>query len=214
MSSFGLRDVPLERIEDECLGLKDYGDALSDFIARCETPLTIALQGDWGSGKTSLMNLIQAELGKKPEVVQTIWFNTWQYSMFGMADELSLSLISAFLEALNAKETTIKMVKGLRAFVRIAKGTLPSLVGKVAGGVGEKATESIFDLLSEKTLDAAGELAKLKNEIERTAGEITGGDNKKRIVFFIDDLDRLLRRERLNCSRFSNFSWTSRDAFS
>jgi uridine kinase len=27
-----------------------------------ETPMTIGLQGDWGSGKTSLMNLISARL--------------------------------------------------------------------------------------------------------------------------------------------------------
>ncbi len=193
MSSFGLRDIPLERIEDESLGLKDYSEALSAFISKCETPLTIALQGDWGSGKTSLMNLIKAQLsGEDCSVVKTVWFNTWQYSMFGMADELSLSLISAFLEALNADEATKKTVKGLRMFLRVAKGTLPSVVGKVAGDMGEKATESFLDFLSEKTLDAAGELTKLKSEIEKTADKIIGGDNGKRIVFFIDDLDRLL----------------------
>jgi uridine kinase len=43
--------------------------------------MTIAIQGDWGSGKTSMMNMIQEQLDDR--VVST-WFNTWQYSQFNM----------------------------------------------------------------------------------------------------------------------------------
>jgi hypothetical protein len=47
------------------------------FVAACDTPLTIGIQGDWGSGKTSLMNLIRAGLG---EGLATVWINTWKYA--------------------------------------------------------------------------------------------------------------------------------------
>jgi predicted KAP-like P-loop ATPase len=57
---FGLKDIPLESFNDDALEIGDYAKSLSDFIQQCETPLTIALQGDWGSGKTSLMNLIKS----------------------------------------------------------------------------------------------------------------------------------------------------------
>ncbi len=35
---------------------------IAEFIKECATPMTIAIQGDWGSGKTSLINLLDAEL--------------------------------------------------------------------------------------------------------------------------------------------------------
>jgi tRNA A37 threonylcarbamoyladenosine biosynthesis protein TsaE len=70
--TLGLRDIPLEKDEDEALGFCHYAEALSEFILECETPLTIALQGDWGSGKTSLMNLIVENLEKKPLKPKTV----------------------------------------------------------------------------------------------------------------------------------------------
>ena len=32
-----------------------YKKGLCDFIVKCDTPMTVAIQGDWGSGKTSMM---------------------------------------------------------------------------------------------------------------------------------------------------------------
>ena len=37
-----------------------YVKGISKFIKECATPMTIAIQGDWGTGKTSLINLIDA----------------------------------------------------------------------------------------------------------------------------------------------------------
>ena len=39
-----------------------YVKGTADFIKTCATPMTIAIQGKWGAGKTSLINLIKAEL--------------------------------------------------------------------------------------------------------------------------------------------------------
>lgn len=49
---------------------KDWGD----FTLDCETPLTIAVQGAWGSGKTSMMNMLRKYLEETGRV-ETIWFN-------------------------------------------------------------------------------------------------------------------------------------------
>ena len=71
-----------------------YKQGLIQFIKTCKTPITIAIQGDWGSGKTSLMSMIDKELEKDPNI-QRIWFNTWQYSQFNKSDDLAISLLSA-----------------------------------------------------------------------------------------------------------------------
>jgi len=61
MANLGLRDIPLENFNDESLGLDKYIEALSDFILKCETPLTIALQGDCGFRKNKLYEFNSTE---------------------------------------------------------------------------------------------------------------------------------------------------------
>ena len=53
--------------------------------------MTIAVQGDWGSGKTSFMNLVNAELNKS---VISVWFNTWKFSQFNMEDNLAIIFLT------------------------------------------------------------------------------------------------------------------------
>ena len=51
----------LPAYEDE-FDIKHYINGLANFIKSCETPLTIAIQGEWGSGKTSIMNMVREQL--------------------------------------------------------------------------------------------------------------------------------------------------------
>ena len=50
-----LIDLPIESSKSDTLDVKVFVKALTDFIAYAETPMTIAIQGEWGSGKTSFM---------------------------------------------------------------------------------------------------------------------------------------------------------------
>ncbi len=137
MKNLGLKDIPVENIGDEALGLSDYASSLSEFIQKCETPLTIALQGDWGSGKTSLMNLIKDDLMTNKKVYP-IWVNTWQYSQFGLQDELAISLLSHFLDKLTAGETGKKILSTLRSGLKnMVKKYAPSAVDGVLGDLGK-----------------------------------------------------------------------------
>ena len=54
-------DQPAKAGEDQ-LHMNAYADALTEFIRDAQSPLTIALQGEWGSGKTSLMNALRQKL--------------------------------------------------------------------------------------------------------------------------------------------------------
>ncbi len=50
-------DVPRRHDQNDLFGINVYQDALIDFVKHTDTPITIALQGEWGSGKTLLMIL-------------------------------------------------------------------------------------------------------------------------------------------------------------
>lgn len=55
-----ITDIPLLASDSNSdkLKIQNYIEALSTFISNSETPMTIAVQGEWGCGKTSLMNAI------------------------------------------------------------------------------------------------------------------------------------------------------------
>ena len=52
-------DVPRKYTEEDLFGINKYQEALTKFVKLTNTPITIALQGEWGSGKTSLMNQLR-----------------------------------------------------------------------------------------------------------------------------------------------------------
>jgi hypothetical protein len=69
---------------DDKLGFGPYVLTLQDIIRnpKLETPLTIGIFGNWGSGKTSLMRLVEGGLNqvKDDRRIFPIWFNAWLYS--------------------------------------------------------------------------------------------------------------------------------------
>ena len=54
----GIVDEPLAREGKDLLKIKRYSNALIKFIKKSQTPITVGIQGEWGSGKTSLLNTI------------------------------------------------------------------------------------------------------------------------------------------------------------
>ena len=54
MTSSSITDKPIESRESDRLRSERYAQALSDFIAYSDTPMTVGLQGEWGTGKTSI----------------------------------------------------------------------------------------------------------------------------------------------------------------
>ncbi len=57
MKKMGYPDKPVASITEDLFNVEVYVNALCSFIRSCETPMTISIQGDWGSGKTSMMQM-------------------------------------------------------------------------------------------------------------------------------------------------------------
>lgn len=74
-----LNDEPVHDIGGEdVLGTFRAARELARLIqaSREATPFTIAIDADWGMGKSSLMHRIEAELGVD-RTVECVWFNAW-----------------------------------------------------------------------------------------------------------------------------------------
>jgi len=82
------------------LGFEPFRHALNEIITGAvETPFTIGIFGTWGSGKTSLMQMIEADLPKQR--YRTVWFDAWK---FAQQDVLWRALLLRVLRALKPPE--------------------------------------------------------------------------------------------------------------
>ncbi|MCY1282629.1 KAP family P-loop domain protein [compost metagenome] len=72
-------DRPLAAVREDRLDFAPRAWGLSAFLRneRTEAPLTIAITGDWGSGKSSLMGLLREDLARFG--VRSVWFNAWHH---------------------------------------------------------------------------------------------------------------------------------------
>lgn len=142
--------------------------------------MTIAIQGDWGSGKTSFMNMVQEEVCND---VVDIWFNTWQFSQFNLGDGLSTTLLVTLAERLDADDTAKQNIK---KFTKLAGAVGNAVVTKVIDvDVSNVLKES---LSSENMIES---ITKLKDNFQKCVNASLKKAKRKKLVIFVDDLDRL-----------------------
>ena len=88
----------------DALDFQPYIDSLTELIVdeTTSTPLTIGVFGQWGSGKTTLMRLVRAQVARESTRYRTVWFNAWKYDR----EELALwrTLILRTLDALRPRK--------------------------------------------------------------------------------------------------------------
>ena len=111
MDKVTLREAPLrftsslgendEARKADTLNLLPYAEALRDFIDECETPMSIGIQGDWGIGRTSLMNMLRGSSNGQQSglldatVCKTISLECWPYSQFDQQDNMAVACLYA-----------------------------------------------------------------------------------------------------------------------
>lgn len=196
----GQVDLPLEALDgdmpDDKLGVRDYYRGLANFIMRCETPMTIAIQGDWGSGKTSAMNYIKEDLrNSKSENVAVIEFNAWQYSQFDLGDALTFSLMHEIAAPMAAK--TRKAEEFLRTVGKFGRWVAATGVSQAGAALGLSAASGrIVDALDsigteDNETNAVARLKNLRAKFDETVQDYCAQAGCSQVAIFIDDLDRI-----------------------
>lgn len=61
-TSLNISDRAIESKQEDLIGIEDLQDGLVNYIKRSNNSFTIALQGEWGLGKTSFLNLLEINL--------------------------------------------------------------------------------------------------------------------------------------------------------
>jgi hypothetical protein len=178
IEAIGTTDAPIGDFARDRLQFGPLARGISRFLRNTNTqpPLTIAISGDWGSGKSTLMELVCTDLrhyGSRP-----VWFNAWHH-------QKEEQLLAALLNAIRDKSLpSVASVDGLvfrlrLLFVRSKKHFVLLFVSLAAGSMlagyllGHDFSEwtNLWKALS----DMGSRLLKAKNPANTTT-TITPGD--------------------------------------
>lgn len=191
-------DQPAKANEDR-LNMKAYAKALTAFIANAQSPLTIALQGEWGSGKTSLMNVLRAQLAGTDEKGRPdrsapflgVWINTWQYALMSDPEEAIRNILLGIIGQVSTEANTTEEERKtlFRKIARVGGSVFSDVFKKYSGVDAERIVK---ELSASETVPDKSSVENLKDELSMLVAKALDNNKGKRgFLFFIDDLDRI-----------------------
>ena len=144
-----------------------YSEKLSKIIADSEPRFTVGIYGDWGTGKTTLMEMIKKEIDRNyyqdngKVWIKTVWFDAWRYekeqysAMIPLLRTIILSLKDAKENTNNIKKKSVlglleqKSIKVLDAFVRNTNLSVGGGLSGMTTGASLNINEFMNDYKSE-----------------------------------------------------------------
>ena len=189
------------------LGFDDYADALATVVRSSAPRFAVGIFGDWGSGKTTLMEAIKAHLEHDPDIL-SLEFNAWRYErerhLVGPLLDVLRERLEAWVKEQEKKQAAKDRLDSVRRAARkIRRAARAFLSGvTISAGIPGGATievdagqvaESIED---ESTEQAESLYHAAFRELEAAVDEFRRG-GIERVVVFVDDLDRCFPKSAL-----------------
>jgi predicted KAP-like P-loop ATPase len=191
-------DSPISDPEQDRFGIDPFARALARSIIELNSPVgaAIALNGAWGIGKSSAVNLIRHHLGgnQNHDALVVVDFKCWWFR-----GEEALTL--AFLQALNGALEKGLGDKARELLPKIGRKLLQA--GPVIGPAVNIATGGIWGLLSTGSVDFAKKFFAEGDSVEKIFNQLSEALSRqdKRFLVIIDDMDRLTPDEALQIFR-------------
>lgn len=197
-------DTPIKAREQDLIGRIPFAERLADILKSAAGPesLVIGLYGPWGSGKTSVINLVENALSRKDDDgkagVSVVRFEPWNYLT---AEQLLAQFLKEVEGALDkdayGRRKLFGKLRGkrpevLNAFAAYSEallmtaGAAASLAGAPLAGVAVPAFGNRLTSRLRKSADRAGSVSAKKQRLEEELLKFDG-----RVVVIIDDIDRL-----------------------
>lgn len=136
--------------DKDLLGFSVHANLIKDVVTNVKNlPITIGLYGDWGSGKSSVLKILEKELEEDKNSI-VIYFDGWTFESF---DDAKLALIQGIVDELeksekfkekvkdkaedikNAFSKLKKSINWMRILKVTAKSAIPVLSASMTGGL-------------------------------------------------------------------------------
>lgn len=190
-------DRPKQHLADDRLGYANFAQSLARSIADLAPTdgIVLAVNGPWGSGKTTAVNMIEEALGAMQQSVAPdreilpVRFNPWWFSE-------QEDLVKAFFAELSAsldKKLSEKVGEGFRKVAR----RIASSRDLVVAGLGLVPGGLLVKDVAGAAIGAVGSLAGSDRSLSQLRDELAADlrAQDKRILVIIDDVDRLPANE-------------------
>lgn len=208
-----------------------------------EQPISIGIHGDWGAGKSSILEMVESEVkassSKSGKKYSCIRFNGWKHQGF---EDSKIALMSSIVSELQEKETLgdrageilKKLWKNIN-WMTVAKTAGKTALGVATGTAPITLLSSAMDILKETVttkegidgaIDAIGGYLKDAKITENTSSnkefpefqknfaELLEDASIEKLVVLIDDLDRCLPDVAINTLEAVRlFMFTDKTAF-
>lgn len=182
-------DSPIESLKEDALGHDVFAIALASCILKLEDPngTVLAVHGPWGSGKSSVINMIKCKIEESNKPITVIPFNSWCYQskrgiIIGFFHELYIGI----------KSEKLKGVKKILNYVPIigttAAGAAVELCAYVDIITGASAN-TFFSFIRGIFRRLKGGSYQIRN-LQKNLGDSLKKENR-RILVVIDEIDRL-----------------------
>lgn len=134
-----------------------------------DNALIVGLEGEWGSGKSSFINMIECAISNynKSSQFKLVKFSSWNYRN---SNQLTVELLSVISESIGEKEIRKAIDKYIKVFEGTSLQWLAVLTKAFCGG--DKTTQEYFNDVNEKL--------KFRNQT---------------LIVAVDDIDRLVKEE-------------------
>jgi len=180
-------DLPITKFEDDALNRGSFAQSLAQVLLQYSfsSSFSIGLYGEWGSGKTSLLNMVLGIVEQSDENIVILRFNPWLCSD---PKQLTTQFFKQMATAIKLKKPATDQAWELidqyadifdaASLIPVA-GTFVTIAGKILTKRAKKQIEKPFN-----------DLQDIKNKIIEKMTE----ENLK-IIVSIDDIDRLSEEE-------------------
>ena len=181
---------PLTRVEpevnqntpwqDDLIGRGELATNLTNIVRNNNSPLTVALHGEWGSGKTFFLKRWQQEL--RNSGVRAIYFNAWEDDF---TNDPFLSLIGQLTKKEGLTDLGSKRRKVQEAATQFVTGNIEGLLKKHTGLRVPKRRPNLYDRYNKSS--------NVKTKLKEALQEAAEPGHKKQndpLVMIVDELDR------------------------
>lgn len=180
-------DLPIAKLEEDGLNRGSFAESLAKTLVQYSFPssLTIGLYGEWGSGKTSLLNMVFENVERIDDGVVVLRFNPWLCSD---PKQLVTQFFKQMATAIKLKKRAAD--KAWELIDQYADILGATSVIPVAGEIVAAFTKVLTKKAEEETKERTNDLQESKNQIIKKLK-----DEKIKIIVSIDDIDRLSEEE-------------------
>jgi hypothetical protein len=196
-----ITDEPLAEKIKAVLDFDIYSDNLADIIKNSKPRFSIGIFGGWGTGKTTLMMMIKKRLESDAEIL-SVWFDAWRYerekylAVIPFLRQIRIELENDFKNNKKSKQWNAVKTGVGRTFSAFVESTQLTVGSGSPVSVQTDLGTVMNSLKSSGSVQMDGERVyfheHVSDYLKAALKDIRGnsGNSARRIVVFIDDLDR------------------------